>query len=52
MSITEQGGRVCHASIIAREYNIPCVVGCREFIRLLKDGEYILLDAYNGIVYK
>jgi len=50
--ITERGGRTCHAAIIAREYNIPCVVGCGDFMSFVEDGECLLLDANTGIVFR
>ncbi|ADZ84112.1 PEP-utilizing enzyme [Cellulosilyticum lentocellum] len=50
--ITEQGGRLCHAAILAREYNIPCIVGCGTFINQLTENEVLILDADNGIVLK
>jgi phosphohistidine swiveling domain-containing protein len=50
--VTEQGGRLCHASIIAREYNIPCIVGCGEFIKTVEDDEMMILDAWSGILFR
>jgi phosphohistidine swiveling domain-containing protein len=50
--VTEEGGRVCHASVIAREYNIPCVVGCGEFITSVEENEIMILDAWNGILFR
>jgi len=49
---TEQGGRLCHAAILAREFNIPCVVGCGKFIDTIENGDMLILDAYNGIVLR
>ena len=49
---TEQGGRLCHAAVIAREYNIPCIVGCGKLINAIKDEETLILDAHNGIVFR
>lgn len=50
--VTEQGGLFCHAAVVAREFNIPCVVGCGDFINNVKNGETIILDADNGIVLR
>jgi len=49
---TEQGGQLCHAAVIAREFNIPCIVGCGKFISTLTDEENLILDANNGVVYR
>ncbi|MFD1676728.1 PEP-utilizing enzyme [Alicyclobacillus fodiniaquatilis] len=48
--ITDRGGVVCHAAILAREFNIPCVVGCKTATTTITDGELIRLDATAGIV--
>lgn len=41
-----------HAAIIAREFNIPCIVGTENAARILKDGDMVEVDAYKGIVRK
>ena len=48
--VTDQGGRLCHAAILAREWGIPCVVGCRDATLAITDGQRIRLDAISGIV--
>ena len=39
--ITDEGGEVCHAAIVARELKIPCVVGCKRATKVLKDGDIV-----------
>ena len=48
--VTDEGGIVCHASIISREYGIPCIVGTKIATHILKDGDTIEVDANKGIV--
>lgn len=48
--VTDQGGRLCHAAILAREWGLPCVVGCRDATETITDGRQIRLDAIAGIV--
>lgn len=48
--ITDRGGVVCHAAILSREFNIPCVVGCGTATTTIRDGDLIRLDATSGIV--
>jgi phosphoenolpyruvate-protein phosphotransferase (PTS system enzyme I) len=46
--ITERGGPVSHAAILARALGIPAVSGIRNFNRLIADGEEILLNGTTG----
>jgi phosphoenolpyruvate synthase/pyruvate phosphate dikinase len=48
--VTDRGGVVCHAAILAREFNIPCIVGCHDATKIIKDGEIIRMDAISGVV--
>jgi len=52
--ITDEGGRYCHAAIIARELNIPCIVGTKKATKLLSDFDEVFIDATGdrGRVYK
>jgi phosphoenolpyruvate synthase/pyruvate phosphate dikinase len=48
--VTDEGGATCHAVIIARENNKPCVVGTGFATQLLADGDLIEVDADRGVV--
>ncbi len=48
--ITDVGGLSCHAAIVARELNIPCIVGTKNATTLLKDGMLVEVDADVGTV--
>lgn len=50
--VTDQGGLTCHAAIVSREFNIPCIVGTQYATRVFKDGDEIEVDANNGTVRK
>ncbi len=45
---TEVGSQTSHTAIMARSLGIPAVVAIRGICRLLRDGEEIILDGYNG----
>jgi len=49
--ITDLGGILCHAAIVARELKIPCVVGTKNATQVLKNGDKIKIDA-KGKVHK
>jgi pyruvate,water dikinase len=46
--ITNQGGRTCHAAIIARELGIPAVVGCDRATEILSDGQLVTVSCAEG----
>lgn len=48
--ITNDGGITCHAAIIARELKKPCIIWTKIATQVLKDGDIIELDAFNGVV--
>ncbi|WP_165796768.1 MULTISPECIES: PEP-utilizing enzyme [unclassified Chryseobacterium] len=48
--VTEQGGMLCHAAIVAREEGIPAVVGIGEDLSQISDGIKVLVDGDEGIV--
>lgn len=48
--VTNFGGITCHAAVVAREFNIPCIVGTKNSTERLKDKDLIEVDADSGIV--
>ncbi|MBW4504424.1 MAG: phosphoenolpyruvate synthase [Scytonema hyalinum WJT4-NPBG1] len=46
--ITNQGGRTCHAAIIARELGVPAIVGCGNATEVLKNGQEITISCAEG----
>ena len=48
--VTDDGGRLCHAAILSREFKIPCIVGAKIATKVLKDGDLVEVDAEKGIV--
>jgi phosphoenolpyruvate synthase/pyruvate phosphate dikinase len=48
--VTDEGGITCHAAILAREMKKPCVIGTKNATRLLKNGDFVEVDADKGIV--
>lgn len=48
--ISQNGGILSHPAILAREYEIPCVVGCSGAMEKIKTGMQIHLDGNEGIV--
>ncbi|MDO8499224.1 MAG: PEP-utilizing enzyme [bacterium] len=48
--VTDEGGIICHAAIVAREMKKPCIVGTKVATKILQDGDLVEVDAHNGIV--
>ena len=48
--ITDEGGILCHAAIVAREMKKPCVIGTGIATKVLKDGDIVEVDANKGII--
>jgi pyruvate,water dikinase len=48
--VTDRGGLLSHAAIVAREYGIPGVVGCTHATQVLRDGALVRVDGAAGEV--
>ena len=48
--VTNQGGRTCHAAIIAREMGIPAIVGCENGTQVLENGQAVTVSCAEGEV--
>jgi pyruvate,water dikinase len=48
--VTDIGGSLSHAAIVARELGIPAVVGCGDATIRLSTGDCVLVDGRRGIV--
>lgn len=48
--VTNMGGLLCHAAIISRELNKPCVIATKFATQVLKDGDLVEVDADKGSV--
>ncbi len=50
--VTDWGGVLTHAAIVARELQKPCIIGTKHATTLLKDGDMIEVDANKGVIRK
>ena len=46
--VTDQGGRTCHAAIIAREMGITAIVGSGDGSQRLRDGDTVTVSCCEG----
>ena len=49
--VTELGGKTSHSAILARALEIPAVVAVEGFLNNVKDGDTVVLDGSEGIVF-
>ena len=53
--LTDQGGMMCHAAIMAREYNLPCIVGTGNATERIVNGRKIRMESGKepgeGLIY-
>ena len=48
--VTEIGGSLCHAAVVAREFGVPCVVATGGVLSTVADGEPLEVDGSAGTV--
>ncbi|MFM8278545.1 MAG: amino acid adenylation domain-containing protein [Cyanobium sp.] len=48
--VTNVGGMLCHAAVVAREYRVPAVVGTGQATDIFHDGQLIEVDGDAGTV--
>ncbi len=48
--VTDSGSRTSHAVIVARSMKVPAVVGVRDLTTRVKNGDWAIVDGYDGIV--
>lgn len=48
--VTDRGGTLSHAAVVAREYGIPAVTGCGNATELIRDGVRVRVDGARGTV--
>jgi len=48
--VTDQGGSLSHAAVVAREYRIPAVLGTQRATLDIQHGRIIRIDGTNGTV--
>ena len=48
--VTDSGTKTSHAVIVARSMKIPAVVGVRDLTKRVRDGNWAIIDGYDGIV--
>jgi pyruvate,water dikinase len=49
-AVTDTGGILSHAAVVARDYRIPAVLGAEGATVLIRDGALIEVDGDRGLV--
>jgi pyruvate,water dikinase len=50
-AVSDIGGTMSHAAIVAREYGLPAVVGTGQATHRIKTGQRLRVDGNRGIVH-
>ena len=50
--ITDHGGAMSHAAIVAREFGLPAIVGTKCATTTLKDGDKVMMNMLTGEIIK
>ena len=50
--VTDEGGVLCHAAILARELKKTCITGTKNATATFNDGDMVEVDGETGIVRK
>ena len=48
--VTDEGGVICHAAIVARELKKPCVIGTKKATTVFHNDDVVEVDGFTGIV--
>jgi rifampicin phosphotransferase len=48
--VTETGGILSHAAVVAREYGLPAVVGAAGAVSAIPDGKRVRIDGSSGAI--
>ena len=48
--VVEEGGVMCHAAIVAREFGLPAVIGAQGATSFIPDGVEVEVDPNRGVV--
>jgi len=48
--VTDEGGLLCHASIVARELKTICLIGTKIATKVIHDGDLVEVDANSNLL--
>ena len=48
--VTQLGGKTSHASILARSFEVPAVVGVKNILKYVQKASTIIMDGFDGTV--
>lgn len=50
--VTERGGKTSHAAILARSFGIPAVVAIPKLLASIGDGDRLIVDGREGVIWR
>ena len=49
--VLSRGGKTSHATILAKSFEIPMVIGLTDVLESVKDGDFLIVDGRSGLVF-
>jgi pyruvate,water dikinase len=49
--VSDVGGVLSHAAIVAREFGVPAVVGTDVGTKVIRTGQTVTVDGNAGVIY-
>ena len=48
--VTDEGGITCHAAIVSRELQVPCIIATKIATKVFKNGDLVEVNATTGTI--
>jgi pyruvate,water dikinase len=48
--VTQRGGILCHAAIVCRDINTPCIVGVKDLLKYVNTGMAVEINTKTGTI--
>jgi len=50
--VLSRGGKTAHATILAKSFEIPMVIGLSDVVESVKEGDFLIVDGRSGRVFR
>ncbi len=50
--VLARGGKTAHAVILAKSFEIPMIIGLKEILEAVREGDHLIVDGNTGVVFR